>query len=809
MSLLPVGISGEGAGYQIERSLRFNSADTANLNRTPGSAGSASLWTWSGWVKRGSLASSQTLFSAGSSTAGTGFRFTSGDSLEVYRYNGSAFNYRLITTQVFRDPSAWYSIVIAFDSGQGTASNRLKIYVNGVEVTIFSTATYPTASYSEVNGLFAHRIGASYVPNEYLNGYLTEINWIDGQALTPSSFGETDTDTGVWKPKKYTGTYGTNGFYLNFSDNSGTTSTTLGKDSSGNGNNWTPNLFSVTAGVNNDSLVDTPTPYGTDTGVGGEVRGNYATLNPLSKSSYISLVNGNLDSVGNTSTDSGTAGSTFGVKSGKWYVEFTPTVVNNNRPGIGILPDPNANFANADGDFSDTTATCYFPNGTISFSGANTSYTSWTANDVIGIALDCDNGAVYISKNGTWQNSGVPTSGASRTGAIGTWTAGTYTHFFAISQYNTTAASANFGQRPFSYTAPTGFKALCTQNLPTPTIKDGGEYFSTVLWTGNGSSTIDISGVGFQPDFVWAKRRSAADGHGLFDAVRGTNLWLQSNTTGAETDFGGNFGLLSFNSDGYTMGNGSSVNALNATYVGWNWKANGSGVSNTDGTITSTVSVNTTSGFSIVTYTGNGTSGATIGHGLGVAPAMTIIKRRSSTETWIVWHTAFNSAQSNMRLEQTSAVDTSSPAMFNNTFPTSTLITLGNGGFVNTTSETYVCYAFAPVAGYSAFGSYTGNGSTDGPMVYTGFRPAFVMVKSSNATNGWVMFNSANLKYNLVDNDVEANDSRAEVSGSTRGMDWLSNGFKLRSDFGSRNGSGTTYIYMAFASSPFQYSLAR
>jgi len=249
-------------GYQIERSLRFNSADSAYLNRTPASAGNRRTWTWSGWVKRTTLSSTGTIFSAGTSSGANIYALqTVGDQLAI-RFDQEASG-NVTTTQVFRDASAWYHFVFAIDTTQATSSNRVKIYVNGSQITAFGTATYPSQNFdTAMNNNVAHQIGLrGYQPDLYLNSYLTEINFVDGQALTPSDFGETDSATGVWKPKKFSGTYGTNGFYLNFSDNSNTTSTTLGKDSSGNGNNWTPSGFSVASGVGNDSLVDTPTSY--------------------------------------------------------------------------------------------------------------------------------------------------------------------------------------------------------------------------------------------------------------------------------------------------------------------------------------------------------------------------------------------------------------------------------------------------------------------------------------------------------------------------------------------------------------------
>ena len=278
------------SGYTISRSVRLRSSASAYFNRTPASAGSLTTWTWSGWVKRGTLSASLNIpiFSAGTSgTNDTNITFNS-DIIDWFNRNSSSINGRLNTTQVFRDPSAWYHLVFVWDTTNATASNRMRIYVNGSLVTALSTATYPGSSQSSnVNNNVATYIGLQTGTSNYFDGYLAEINFIDGQALTPSSFGSTNAITGVWGPIAYTGSYGTNGFKLNFSN--GTSTTTLGYDSSGNGNNWTTNNISLTAGSTYDWMIDSPTPYqGSSYGVG-----NYAVLNPLNSAST-TLISGNL-----------------------------------------------------------------------------------------------------------------------------------------------------------------------------------------------------------------------------------------------------------------------------------------------------------------------------------------------------------------------------------------------------------------------------------------------------------------------------------------------------------------------------------
>ena len=331
------GSSGTVGAYQVERSLRFNSADSAYLNRTPASAGNRKTWTWSGWVKRSALPTSgySSIFGADSGS-GSSFYFSYENSTHQLEFGQGATVYRK-SSQVFRDPSAHFHILVTLDTTQSTATNRIKLYVNGVQVTAFATSNDPTLNADlALNNNVSHSIGAD-IPStgarNYFSGYLTEIHFIDGQALDPTSFAETDATTGQWIPKAYTGTYGTNGFYLKFADNSGVTATTLGKDSSGNGNNWTPNNFSVTAGSGNDSLVDSPTNYGTDTGAGGEVRGNYCTINPLAKlATSPTISNGNLYASG---TDTGVIG-TIAVTSGKWYAECTYDAVKAGDNTVGV-----------------------------------------------------------------------------------------------------------------------------------------------------------------------------------------------------------------------------------------------------------------------------------------------------------------------------------------------------------------------------------------------------------------------------------------------------------------------------------------
>jgi hypothetical protein len=456
-------------GYNIERSLRFNSADSAYLSRTPASAGNRKTWTWAGWVKRSTFGSNQrTLFStvgAGDATTGIlGF-----DSSDRLFFGGFVTNW-VVSSAVYRDPSAWFHVVCVQDTTQATASNRVKLYVNGIEITAYSTDNRSSISQNAdlgINRTDSHSIGRQDggSPTHYFPGYLADIHFIDGQALDPTSFGEFDATTGVWVPKAYTGTYGTNGFFLEFADNSSNTATTLGKDTSGNGNNWTPNNLSVTAGTGNDSLVDVPTNGAqTDTGAGGQVRGNYCTLNPLASGSAITLSNGNLDgSVGTGTGSNDVVFGTIGIASGKWYWEVT---ANSGSGGTYRAIGIGKTALNPDNGVS-TGTYVYYGSGEKAIDGSGSSYgASYTNGDVIGVAFDADAGTLTFYKNGT-------TQGTAATGL----TAGPYVALAGKAEGALTWAwSCNFGQRPFAYTAPSGFKALNTANLPAGTITTSGSF---------------------------------------------------------------------------------------------------------------------------------------------------------------------------------------------------------------------------------------------------------------------------------------------------------------------------------------------
>ncbi|NBP04077.1 MAG: hypothetical protein EBU90_29085, partial [Proteobacteria bacterium] len=401
--------------YGISRSLRFNSADSAYLNKTLGS-GSRTKFTYSLWFKRTSLTDAYLLAAYFSSTNQTNVQFSS-DALQIFSNISGSTSINLITSQLFRDPSAWYHLVVSVDTTHATESNRVIAYLNGSQITSFSTSTYPSQNSNTNYGDSAtpNYIG-SYGAGSFFNGYITETYFIDGQALTPDSFGYIDSNTMVWQPKRYTGTYGTNGFYLNFSDNSSLTTSSnvgIGKDFSGNTNYWTTNGISINTGAGNDSLVDSPTNYGSDTGLGGEVRGNYSTLNVTDINSSIALVgNGNLEFTQNSNGTIGIRRSTIAITSGKWYFEAVPANVTafSTQHTIGIVGTDHS-LSNYVG--SGANGYAYRPDGNKLNNGTATAYgTTTTANtDVIMVAFDADNWKIWFGKNGTWFASGDPVAG--------------------------------------------------------------------------------------------------------------------------------------------------------------------------------------------------------------------------------------------------------------------------------------------------------------------------------------------------------------------------------------------------------------
>jgi hypothetical protein len=806
MAIFPgTAITPAGGGYTIDQSLRFNDDDSAYLSRTPASAGNLTTSTWSFWVKRGNLGGYQTMFGSRPGTTvdftHIAFKENTDDCLVFAVYETGAIRCMLETTQQFRDPSHWYHVVVVWDSSNATSGDRARIYINNARVTDFYTETYPSLNQSMTrwNTNNANYIGThSSNINNLFDGYMAEVHFIDGQALDPSYFGETDEDYGHWKPIAYTGSYGTNGFYLDFS-NSGS----IGEDQAGS-NDFTANNLAAT-----DVVLDSPT-------------NNFAVLNPLStlpiRGTY---TEGNLRYVG--ASTSRRSDGIIGVSTGKWYWEVCLfTAPNGSRSsssaynafGFGLT----AVFDAVTNPSTVTNSVHLADNGWYkNFSGSWTDGgTAFSVNDVLAVAVDLDANTFTFYRNNSSITTGTigGTAGRELLPIIISYNAvygGMHCNFGQDSSFagNKTAQNntdAN-GVGDFYYAPPSGFLALCTANLPDPAVVPG-ENFNTVLYTGNGS-TQSITGIGFQPDWVWIKNRvSSSEGNIVFDSVRGANKRLITDGTQAEST-PSPAGLSSFDSDGFSLGAYTGTNTNNNAHVAWNWKAdNTSGSTNTDGSITSTVAANPDAGFSIVNWVGTQTN-STIGHGLTQPPEMMILKCRESLEGWFVYHESIGNTV-RLNLDRNVATSTS-VEYWNNTSPTSSVFTVGINDGTNDSGFNMIAYCFHSVDGFSKFGSYTGNGSSDGPFIYTGFRPAFVLTKRTDTSGySWYLFDAERSTYNVVDDILFPNGSDAETVNSSSGqLDFLSNGFKIRGTNAGFNASSSTQIFMAFSEYPFKFTNAR
>jgi hypothetical protein len=945
----PVGSGQTSNGYTIGQSLRFNLANSTFLSRTVSVGGNQQTWTLSMWVKRTALTIAND-FIFGVSLSGAdnfGIRFGSSgnanDSLDIYSQFDNEFGAKSV--QLFRDPSAWGHLVLAMDVTQSTNANKIKIYWNGVQITSLTAdesfaGPYPTATTamqpnaaSTVMYLGKRGSGAAV----YTSCYLAEFCWVDGQQLSPTSFGQVDTNSGQWIPKAPSvSDYGKNGCYLNFSNSS-----SLGADSapiSGNhtsANNWTPTNFQVY-----DQVLDSPT-------------NNFCTWNPA-----VSSIN---------NSGGATAEYSNGNLTCKTYRGPTGGGSPNNAIGSIALPSTGKYIAQIHVDFMSSSAWVgvagpdylwksgyvFWNTSGIIDSNRGTSVgasLTYGAGDYLYIAVDQTNDKYWFGKKVgssiTWLGGGDPASGTTptTTGAAVAFTGPV--SFLASTQAYSSNTTFTIEPDPnkFQVTAPAGFKALCTANLSTPTIKKSSQYFSAVTYTGNGGftsnripvmtsdtapsgvaaairedifpawhafdgivgygqqswqtnstsvpawisydfgsgqaktitqyviypavnggnasptawsfqgsndnsawATLDsrsgqsltngstgypfafsnstayryyrlyitsiyagstaivinelqmmetlgaamtISGLNFQPDLVWIKSRSVAASSAIFDSVRGSAKYLSSdpvNTSSVQTTDTNS--LTAFNSNGFAIGNASILNTSAATYVAWSWKKG------------------LTPGFDIATFTAQSSAPYTFSHNLGAVPQFMLLHATTTWSTWEVYHQNMNSsgnAYLGRLLLNSSAAYTTTSASWNNTAPTQDTVTLGSdwaGSFG------MVAYLWTEVAGFSKFGSYIGNGNADGPFVYTGFRPAFVLIKNVSTTTDWNLFDSARNTYNGLGIYTAVDLSSSEYNNYI--VDFVANGFKVRNGTGGVNNSAQTYIFAAFAEAPFKYANAR
>jgi hypothetical protein len=778
----------------IAKSCIFHDGDTPELHRTPSGAGNRDIFTLSFWIKRCSnLDALQIIFQHGADVNNcTQLSFDSSNRLQYQQVDGGGNTDSLVTNRSFEDTSKFYHIVLAVDTTQSTEANRVRMYVDGDEITSWSTANYPSQNTdTDMNTTTEFSIGrqlgatTAYSPD----CYFAEVNYVDGTQYTPSTFGITDTSTGRWIPKALTGiSYGTNGFRLEFANSAGQT---IGDDTSGNGNDFTVSNITTT-----DLTTDSPTQ-------------NFITFDEdrYLGTQQITEEGGLTVYASSGSGYTGMAANKEIPQSGKWYWEVRLDAVGNvngiTNPTYGVI-DLNIKDIN---EFS-TGSPIHQQSGGMGgsyWSGFrfgslyNSSGNDFTIgsgaaaeDDYFLFAFDMDNGKAWWGFNDSSAGSDVVwfandggTDGNPSTGANPTVTFNPKDHrfvpiqgFYAPGSGYSARYHFNFGQKTHAFTVPTGFSSLSQNNFAE---------------TGKGI-----------PDLVWIKNRDQGDSHQLYDSSRGKHKEVHSDNTEAEgtiTD-----GLQKFLKGGFEIEDNTQVNTLAESYVSWNWAANGgTTAANTDGSgasIASTTQANQTAGFSIVKYTGTGSAG-TIAHGLGAVPTFISVKNLDDSASWYVYMNVTRSASPNtyyMRFDSDDS-QTQTGAAWNDTTPTSSVFTVGGEDTTNKNTKKYIAYCWTDIPGYSLTGSFTGNGNANGSFVYTGFKPKLVMIKGLNIGNNWIVWDSERSKFNPCDDALYWDLSQAAAT-SGNDLDIYSNGFKCRGTNSNYNGS---YIYgfLAFAENPF------
>jgi len=915
----------------IVYSCRFNDNDSAFLSRTPATGGNRRAFTFSTWIKRGNLGSIQQIFNAG---AGEEIQFTAADALSVTTAGSGAYT----TTSLFRDQTAWYHIQVAVDTDLVLAADRIKIFVNGDRISNFSVSTAPTINVDTAfNNTGVHHLGSSETPAEYLDGYLSTVNLVDGLALSPENFGLFNSSD-VWIPKRidpttwdtnellfdrtagtniggmigdgglaaafddtasqaatasasetavassfvgksygagngktvtsyivfpsndlgfstnanvtiqlygsnttpsnstdgtllhdsgsfadttssqtydfvdintttpylfhwvtvvpaatatnyiaevqfyHRASYGQNGFFFDFTDNS--TANALGTDGSGRGNDYTASGLSIT-----DQLLESPTD-------------NHATW--LSTTGHTtqnaSFSNGNL-----TITHSGTVvhncWASIAVKGGKWKIRLMNNGVRSGDAYFGAIQESALSWS-SDLDGITGCFTYRSSNGQANDGAIGSAYgNSWNADtDEIDMYLDLDNGVIWYSKNGTLQNgaSQSEVENGTITNAAHSGLDITETYYIVYSA-DSGGVTTDFGQDDFDGDALfNGFFGLRTTDFSEPAITKPSDYFETVLYTGNATANRRLWRQDFKPDLVWIKNRdTTTTDHKLFDSVRGATSHLSSNDQNAEAAEANS--LLSFDYQGFTLGNSTStdVNLDGIDYVAWSWKKSAS------------------SGFDIKAYTGTGTSGLLVNHDLGAVPELMMIKNRGTgTTDWAVYHHGVNGGTNPEQyfgwLNSTNAFTNSGgTAYWNDATPSTTQFTLGNDTDVNASSNDYIAYLWRSITGFSKIGSYTGNGAADGPFVYLGFRPAWLLVKRAGTSASWYLHDAKRNSFNPVDREITINTNAAEFESGLDPYDFLANGIKINDNNNAWNAAANLYVYAAFAQDPFKTTRAR
>ena len=777
----------------IANSCMFDGSSSYLYRSIPGTASNADKCSLSLWFRPTKRANN---FGFLGTNGGTLMQlyFQTDNNIRLYDANGTD----LITTREFKDSSKFYHFMVVWDTAQSTASDRIKMYIDGEQLTGFSTSTYPSQNADVSFNTSAQQIGRinlSPSGNYYYDGYIAEVNFADNQAYSPSDFGLTDTSTGRWIPKSLSGiSYGNNGFRLQFD-----TDSNLGDDTSSVASDFT------SSGIGTDhQRIDTPTQL-------------FPNMFGDSTSPTVSEGGMNVAIGGSGQYEQIVANEAFGVATGKWYWEMR--VYNKGAGGTGWKSDSNVGGSQAadtggslgtvynvgsSGGFADGEWTDDYTNAYSNFS----TFSAASAGDIVMFAIDLDNRKGYVGLNGTWFNSANPANGTGSIGLGGTVTKHaigakfypmclrlntasdfrynfgnnrTFSNAFAKSAVANTASS---GVGFFKYTPPTDFLSLCMDNLPT--------------------TTQDRS------DLVWIKSRDSASAHMLFDTTRGIRKRIKSDSTSAETTSVGT--LEMFLKGGFGVGDQTAVNKASDSTVAWMWHANGGTTSaNTDGsgaTLASTIQANQTAGFSIVQVTAPGSPSGTykIAHGLGAAPQWIIGKNleNSGGYNWSVYHhkVASDPATDYLELNTTDAL-ADNATIWGDTAPTSSVFTVGTGVPLIANEKT-IFYCWTEIEGYSKFGSYTGTGDANGPFIYLGFKPAVIITKNISGSYRWNIIDNKRDPFNpggrwLAPDNTDDEDA---YTGSYP-HDFLSNGFKLRANTTVLNNSDNTFVYAAFAEHPF------
>ena len=842
------------------QSLRSDRPSGSRLSQSMGTPTARRRWTISFWIKKTHVAlgvnatnSYVPLFASANRLIA---RFDINDKFQMYDYDGD-FDMNLVSSRQFRDTSAWYNIVVIVDIDGESGNDRAKLYVNGVREAWSGTNPADYDPRWNENTLTHYLIDDGQTTAR-LNGYVSDVTFLDGTAVGETGgyldeFGELK--NGVWIPKATSGlTFGNNGFKLEFKNTSvgSGSSSTIGADTSGKDNHW-----------------DSTNVAATDCNIADSPENNMCVMNHIGRrygQSYVSsFAEGGLKVINNNpgSNTDGNASHNFGTHSinniasqGGVYFEVRMDSIDTSRTYVGVVGETGTDnkMSNANG------ASYSFPikgvigreprgyfntatdaSGSVDLSPGSTGNTAFSDGDVVGVAILSD-GKFFIHRNGTYLKNangdlGNPSTGANPVATIDL----TATDWIPYVGYNS-SFTVNFGQDGtfngnetpadtytdangiglFNYPVPTNCLAICTENMVEPTIgpnsaTQSDDHFNTVLYTGNGGDDKAVTGVGFQPDWIWIKNRDATHVHILYDSSRGlSGGYLTSVNDNAES--GTNTTLVkSFDSDGFTLGTSGAVNGSSNDMVSWNWKLNGgTTVSNSQGNLTSTVQANTDAGVSIILYNGGGSSGDTIGHGLTSAPEQVWFKRRGTTGNWMNYVKDMGT-DGYINLDRDNAKDTGGSPV-GGSDPSSTVITLGSFQSLNSgggdADDTYIAYAFHSVDGFSKVGSHEGNNSSDGTFIYTGFSPAWLIVKNiDTGGENWHMFDN---KRNEQESGYGGNviKSRLIADGNTTEnnndeiIDFLSNGFKWRDNNAGYN-SSATFIWIAFAEAPFKYANAR